>query len=79
MLHIGSELGTNQIVSTMLVIGRPAGHHVERDRETRRICPIGTRAVKGQPRVETNLPRFEYTSRFYPSPVTLRKPFLRSV
>ncbi len=31
VLHVGSKLGTNQIISTMLVIGRPAGHHVERN------------------------------------------------
>ena len=63
MLHIGSELGTNQIIPAMLVIGRPAGHHVKRNRETRRFRPIGTRTVKGQPRMETDLTRFEYTRR----------------
>ena len=79
VFHIGSELGTNQIIPAMPVIGRSTGHHVERNREARCIRPIGTRTVKGQPRMETDLTRFEYARRFHPPPVTLRKPFFRSV
>ena len=79
VLHIGSKLGTDQVIPTMPVIGRSAGHHVKCDRETRCSRPIGTRTVKGQSRMETNLTRFEYARHLYPPTVTLGKSFCCSV